>query len=360
MTGIDRRLVRRVIPFRCVDDETEALTKRGWVSGVDLTLDDEILAMDPATMQLRWSPVNRINRTMYDGEMYAVFGSGIDALVTPGHNWVTNDGRLVPVEALRQRDVVTVMGDGVDDCTEVYANAFVRLVGWAVCEGHYKARGGKVVAVEISQSESINHLFCESIRADLTESGAQWHEFMAGVERKIRYFGVTGSTKDAILSVAPSRVITPEFLVALSLRQRRMLVETMIDADGHRARVGDPRAHVAFTQKSVHATGTFVALAAMAGYATTTVLRRPSGVHVVTLRATRDVGVRHLAGRSVRGNTGPHPTSFPKKHYRGMVWCPSTGYETFVARRNGKVYVTGTTSPSTPERAPTPATLKAP
>ena len=37
-----------------------------------------------------------------------------------------------------------------------------------------------------------------------------------------------------------------------------------------------------------------------------------------------------------------HPNE-PTTYYQGTVWCPETEYGSFMARRNGKVYLTGNT-----------------
>jgi len=47
---------------KCVDDQTEALTQRGWVSGLELTTDDTNLLMDLVDGQLKWSPVPNADR----------------------------------------------------------------------------------------------------------------------------------------------------------------------------------------------------------------------------------------------------------------------------------------------------------
>jgi hypothetical protein len=52
-------------------------------------------------------------------------------------------------------------------------------------------------------------------------------------------------------------------------------------------------------------------------------------------------------GRNARGpgsgrGKAHHPNE-PTTQYNGQVWCPETEYGCFVARRNGKVYLTGNT-----------------
>jgi hypothetical protein len=67
-----------------------------------------------------------------------------------------------------------------------------------------------------------------------------------------------------------------------------------------------------------------------------------------TLREGGGRFVLHLTegGRSVtlRGTAGVG-SKVRREHYCGTVWCPTTGTGTFIARRNGSVFVTGNSFP---------------
>lgn len=334
LAPIEQVLVRNVFPFYayCADKDTQALTKRGWVSGWDVNESDDILSMNPKTGCLHWSPVKSVFRNPdYAGPMHRMKGQKIDALVTPNHTWPLIDGQLRKVQELRYEDRIRVMGEEVDGPT-VFSDAFVELVGWTVTEGHYKKNSaGNVTTIEISQKATSPEV--EEIRRVLKTSGARWHEFLAGVDHQIRYFGVTGSMTQLLKEAAPGRVMTPEFLCRLSAWQRRQLIDVMLRADGSRAkrsgRAVNPTAQ--FSQKSKEMTDAFVMLCSMSGIPTTTTWRL-SDVWITTLRRntpkTTKVGLLH--DRSV-------------EQYQGLVWCPETEYGTFVMRRNGIVCVTGNT-----------------
>jgi hypothetical protein len=96
----------------CVDDQTEALTQRGWVAGDELRTDDMILSYKDK--KLTWSTVKSIYRDTYEGNMFHLTGSGMDALVTPGHKFVTDTG-IKPVELLCKTDNVILSGEGSPD-----------------------------------------------------------------------------------------------------------------------------------------------------------------------------------------------------------------------------------------------------
>ena len=112
----------------CVDETTQALTKRGWLRHDQITTDDIILSCDPADNILKWGPIHEIFRNPhYSGMMFHLTGNGLDALVTPGHKFLTPERGLVKVEQLRQLDHITLMGLPVASPEHAtYSDAFVQ------------------------------------------------------------------------------------------------------------------------------------------------------------------------------------------------------------------------------------------
>jgi HK97 family phage portal protein len=339
---------------KCVDDQTETLTQRGWVSGWDLTTKDTILAMDPADGVLKWSPVNEVYRNpAYDGDVYRLRHAHLDALVTPGHKWavvprpgqgkrLTGDEPAavkVKVEDLSTHDRIMVMGKPeVSVAAPFFTDAFVELVGWAVTEGHYtpneaslRRRPGRTAPyVQIRQNVGDN---ADRIERVAKEAGATFS--VTRREDKIMV-NVRGEIAAAIQAVSPDRVLTENFLLNLTPAQRELLLHTMLDADGHRQKT---TASWTFGQKEQAAAEAFQFLATLCGY-TTSIRRREyeyrhKGIAVVKHEWLVIVRQRRIA--TIQRNTRT------VEHYRGMVWCPNTDYGTFVARRNGRVFVTSNT-----------------
>lgn len=329
--------VVQVLPFYrwCVDEQTEALTQRGWVSGHDITTDDIILSMDPADGRLKWSPVRSIYyEGDYDGPMHRVRNQGIDALVSPGHSFLTQRG-LVKIEDLRQRDVIRLMGDEAPDGDGRYDDEFVEIVGWAVTEGHYRKNR---ITVEISQKDGTDN--AERIAKVLDHYGATFHTYLGGVDMAIRYFGVGGEVAKAIRDVAPGRVMTWDFLWGLTAHQRERLIEVMLEADGAHVQRGRGDCPT-FTQENQAAAEAFVTLCTLAGRQT--YMRRDGDCFKVSVRGRKTTGVRRIEGWADPSNRAPVLAQRPTERYRGLLWCPETAYGTFVCRRGGITHVTGNT-----------------
>lgn len=105
----------------CVDTETEALTQRGWLNVDQITTEDIILSMDPSDGKLKWSKIYEIFRNdNYEGEMFKLEGSTIDALVTPGHKFLVGNG-LIKIENINSDSYITTNGISVDAINNNYA-----------------------------------------------------------------------------------------------------------------------------------------------------------------------------------------------------------------------------------------------
>lgn len=339
----------------CVDPGVEALTKRGWLKYNELTLDDIILSCDPNTRNLVWSRLKEIYiNEDFDGKMFHLSSNGFDSIVTPGHRWLTEEQGLVPVEKLRIKDHVVLLGNALDDnSTKKYTDAFVELVGWAVTEGCY-FYGKRIHEVRIAQKKQSG---IDSIRRCLNDLNAHWKEYKQKNtytnEKDIQIFHISGNIANSIIAVAPgkTKVLSYDFINNLTKEQRNLLVQTMISGDGYRTTdKNNGRISEFYTQKDRKHIDSFVALCTMAGLVTTVKFNEKmktkfgdSDIHLVRIRSSKKCSVSNVNfhGGRVKLNRFGAPSHIPTYDYKGVVWCPVTEYGSFVCRRNDKVFVTG-------------------
>lgn len=69
----------------CYSDDTEVLTKRGWLRHSEISLSDEVGCFDPETSSMIYHRPSRIVKKAHAGDMYRFKGYGYDLLVTPEH-----------------------------------------------------------------------------------------------------------------------------------------------------------------------------------------------------------------------------------------------------------------------------------
>ena len=324
----------------CVDTETEALTQRGWLRENEITEDDTILSYE--NNDLTWSKIKSIYRGEFDGLMHKLTNRGIDALITPGHKIVTNRG-LVPVEYLLQSDKIIMLGNPVKTNNEPkYSNSMVELLGWILAEGNYQP---KKQLVTIYQNEGV---YADRIRVCLNTLNFKFSE---STGRKNISFLLNRPASNKIFSILPVKNLSMEFILDLTLAQRELLINTMVDGDGWSRSSG-----WSYTQKDETHVDLFQALCAISGHKTNShfATHKSFGKQVsyfnINKFASNTTNVTsidfHGGSRNGRGLIGrgkaTHPNQ-PTTHYTGIVWCPETEYGCFVARRAGKVYLTGNT-----------------
>ena len=72
----------------CYDDQTEVLTKRGWLFFKDVSINDEIATRNPKTYKFEWQNPIKLIESDYNGELIHFNSRGIDIAVTPNHRMI--------------------------------------------------------------------------------------------------------------------------------------------------------------------------------------------------------------------------------------------------------------------------------
>lgn len=335
----------------CVDQETEALTKRGWLKYNQINESDIILSMDVSDNTYKWSKIHEIFRNEnYDGKMYKLTGSTIDALVTPEHKFVTENGLEKIDNITCKKHLITMANPLIDYGDEFVNDNVIKIIGWYITEGSrytYTRKNGEVSNYKsIHQSQKVNPHYCDEIREILlsfvTESERNVFTEHVNGDGMLRFNISNKCTLSSLIDklVNPNgKVPTLEFLHSLSQRQRLILIETMMKGDGWLSQyVQKDKKHIDF----------FVMLCTLSGVTTNTSHRTTqtkyglTSVYTVTLsnkKSSYMERVNMYGGKRTRADVCNKPTV----HYKGVVWCPRTDYGTFVCRRGKKVYVTGNT-----------------
>ena len=329
----------------CVDSDTEALTQRGWLGIDQITEDDTILSYSES--DLTWSSIKSIYRGKYDGLMHYITSRSVDALVTPHHKLVTGRG-LIEAELIKQSDQVIIMGNAVSAPIEkTYSDSFVELVGWIMTEGCYQLPKN---SIQVSQNPGAK---ADRIRHCLNMLNFKFSE---SLHKNNLCFSLNVSASKQIFEIFPIKNLNMDFILALTADQRELLIKTMIDGDGW-YRKGN---NMSYCQKDKEHVDLFQALLTLAGKKSNYhyIVDHPSfrklvnfySVNVFSKRGNKtNGGCLNFNGGLNNGvglNRGRGKSAFPNTptvQYNGMVWCPETEYGCFVARRNGKVYLTGNT-----------------
>jgi len=336
----------------CVDSETEALTKRGWLTINEIADTDTILSFDGES--LAWSSIRSIYRGDFNGKMHRLTQQGFDSLITPNHKIVTERG-LVPIELLKQSDKVLMLADAVNDTTEIYKDDLVELMAWVVTEGCYQFdKNGSLRDISIYQNEG-DH--ADRIRKCIRQLGYVFSEKIHKGNNIV--FRISRKNSKEVFSLLPNKNEFMDVIADLSKRQRWIFLNTLIDGDGWRT--GSDKQNLRYVQKNKDHIDCVQALCAILG--------RRSNAHYIekisygkltnyyTLNIfsskkniTNGSCIKFNGGLNTGkdgitqlGNGKLHHPNSPTEDYSGQVWCPETEFGSFVARRNNTVYLTGNT-----------------
>lgn len=339
----------------CVDEETEALTNRGWLKYDQISLNDKILSYDTDTKNLTWGSIQDIYVGEYNDLMFKLDLVGLDALVTPNHKFVSLENGIKPIEEFKTNEHLVLLGNHVSDENKSikYSNNFVQLIGWAVTEGNYLL-GKRSNCVQIFQKEGEKAMRIRKMLNDLNEDYKEYN----WTNPEIKCFRLKGDTANKIVEKAPNKIVSMEFIMELTQEQRMILIETMISGDGWRRKYFknvDDKTKWSYCQTDKKHIDNFVALCTISGLSTSTHFNKKitgytkKPYYVINIfqdpkltcyfeNVNMHGGRAKAGGDRKNGNVIHNKPTIP---YNGTIWCPQTEYGTFVCRRGKYVYVTG-------------------
>jgi hypothetical protein len=331
--------------FACVDTETECLTKQGWMNYERLNKGMEIAGYELDTGLLRWQKLNDISAyDVIDEEMVSVETRDMSMLLTWNHRCVvrrrtkeepiTEDAIVIRAHELNTRSYIPISADWAEpSCGGVYMQPeFAELMGWFVTDGYIKH--SKFVGID--QSWAVNKEKCNRIRYLLEYLQADYKHKITkrewgGRPADMMHITIRGEVAERLLALCPNKKV-PFGMLTWQEGSMKSFLNGVIGGDGS-LRKDDGR--ISIIQKNKAFLDDIQAIAVRLGN-TANLSQRKDGTWVL-----------YLTGRKYRGLRGTNGKNnvIGRKKYTGVVWCPQTELTTFVARRNGKVFITGNTFP---------------
>ena len=187
--------------------------------------------------------------------------TGMDALVTPGHKFVTQDG-LKKTEYLLEKDRLILMGNSVKDNNfQKYPDELVELIGWVITEGNFYTRkdGTSYQRVTIYQNEGE---YANRIRFCLNALNMSFSEYSRKRTKNYQIaFTLSKDASQKIISIINQKNLTMDIILSLAHHQRELLIQTMVSADGW------VRGNTfSYCQKNKEHMDMFLALCTISGY----------------------------------------------------------------------------------------------
>lgn len=388
--------------LRCVDTETEILTKRGWLRWDQVQVGDQTLGIDPSTSRASWQIIEEVFAKPHVGTMTAMKGRVHDSLTTGNHRWLTRTraGRWVwkTTDTLTSDSSIPLSAKVELPVEPIYDDDLVELAAWYFTEGSHEHRLRSLDwGMWVSQSHVVNPENVERIRLlskrlygapgdqlpkgvfvaqeriddvlrlaalgvsgrqiakDLGENRNSVARWLSGSRRTDRsakwcerplsngktefHYSQEVSREIKALVHGHDKIPTPEFLCALTLDQLDLFIEISLLGDGTQY-----RGQRGFIQKHPGRVGAFEMACALAGRPVHTRLHGDACCSMSTVLHRSWVNPVKASGLvKYRSNAGTGSMSIKSVPYDDVVWCPRVEHGNWLARRNGSIYYTGNT-----------------
>ncbi|MFA4880571.1 MAG: ribonucleoside triphosphate reductase [Candidatus Doudnabacteria bacterium] len=324
------------VGFQCLSGDTEILTSEGWRGYSEVKAGDEIKTFNLKNSQLEEKKVTSVFKRQYQGVMYNLKNRIQDQLISHGHRVVrklfSNGGYVLePIEAilkLKSPFIIPVAGKNANLDAKV-SDDQIQLLAWVISEGSIERPGKRrcCYRVSIYQSKFQNRANYNEIINLLKHFKLHYSEYLTA--------SLGGEVQRMRMDAESSRVIhkwfgtkenihfIPACLQDLSERQARLFLDTYLKADGFEG------CKIATTDLDL--LDQLQIILVQAGYGFTVMTRKPT-------IGQKDIYVLRII---------KHPETYiarvKKVNYHGVIWSVHTENETVIARRKGKVFITGNT-----------------
>lgn len=354
----------------CVDENTEILTKRGWVGINGILCSDISYGLNTETGLIEESKIkNIIKRASHENErMFGIKNQHLDIRVTENHDVLyssKNSNKFMKRQACDFSEmkaftkIYTAGNMDIGDCPEI-SDAELSFLGWFLSDG---TRNKKTNAIAIYQSLS-HPEYIKEIEGIIIDCGFKYGRCLikrSGVWGKyndcVMFYISNGNPKKNQKHLSGYKKIEawcdksiPDCYNRLSRRQLLVLLKTLFNGDGSK------RAKVKYTVGTMSITcgdnkrmaDRIQELCVTRGLSCNiSTAITPHGTKTYNLYI-KDVLYRTVAGKNISNGTisGKKPYTRPRfrelvKVEGELVWCIENTLGTIITRRNGKVSITG-------------------
>lgn len=339
----------------CVSLDTEILTVDGWKRYDNISVNDPIYSFNLSTQTIESDRIQAINVSKDTTEVVRFNSPSFEAVSTMNHRWVVCEAD----EAPRIKETYNIyknkwpdypilrVGDNTFKDNPNYSDSELKLIGWLLTDGHFKS---SPYTFELYQSErrTKNQFIYQDMIQTLNALGLQYKD---GYEESIQYHTIYLNKCDTTIKwmkLFPERELTAPFISELSQRQASIVMWSMIEGDGT---LGENHTNITYTCSNLRQVDAFQYLAFIAGYATNFYETSPevhnshpsSNICYASVNNAKPIQITKpyytvSVLRVQRAQIYPHHKSIETTE---GVWCPTTSNGTWVARYNGKVFITG-------------------
>jgi ribonucleoside-triphosphate reductase len=257
-----------------------------------------------------------------------------DQLISPKHRVVrkvfnADKYILEPIEdvsKLKSPIVIPIAGESANTPSDI-PDEQIMLMAWIVSEGTLEKGKKGTNRISIYQSKIKNMKKYDEIKKLIKHFNFQFDESettgFGDPVKKIRLNSNSSKVIHKWFGNDSNIKFIPNFLTHLDKRQSKLFLETYIKGDGFE--------ECKISTTDIGILDQLQIIAVNAGYGFTVLTRKPT------------IGTKDLYVLRLIEHKDTYIQKIEKIDYDGIIWCPHTENETIIARRNGKVFITGNT-----------------
>ena len=309
----------------CVSSDTLCLTSNGWKKYNQLIIGEKIASYNTETDIIEFKPLKYIHKYKVNEKLYRLKAYRVDLLTTREHRnfIVTRQGKkkFRTSEDLGYYDRIFIAGKKmIIENTISIGEDMAELIGWIVSEGTMiKCKKEKVTHFRIYQNEGKYSDRIDYLLKKLKIPYKKTNGHHGRYKQKTWYLKRCDVT-DKIINLIPKKELN-DLVLKITDNEAKCLFRSLIQGDGHIHKY--QKNAYTFFQKNKNTCDWFEILALRLGYSVSSKTRQGNNNNIACL---------------------PNKTSnikITKENYSGIVWCPEVENHTWIAKRNGKVCITG-------------------
>ncbi|MGC9309683.1 MAG: anaerobic ribonucleoside-triphosphate reductase, partial [Candidatus Nanoarchaeia archaeon] len=233
------------------------------------------------------------------------------------------------VEKLKSPFIVPIAAESKNEEADISDDA-IKLLAWIIAEGSIEKPGKYRCCHRISiyQSEKKHPEEYKEINNLLQSQNLEYstRDSTPSLGQGVKMMRLNAASSRQVHSLFEGRQeidFIPKQLLNMGVRQSRLFLDTYLKADGFEG------CKITTTSKTI--LDGLQQIAVNAGYGSTILKREPT------------IGSKQLYVLRLIKHKDTYIKQINKVNYSGVIWCPNTDNETVIARRNGKVFITGNT-----------------
>ncbi|MDI6752262.1 MAG: ribonucleoside triphosphate reductase [bacterium] len=327
------------VGFQCMSEDTEILGKDGW-KRYDEVKEGEIIATFNIDMGfIEYLPVENVFTKEYKGKMYNIRNRISDQLISPGHRVVrkkfgANGYCLEEIEKVKEVKspfIIPIGSLGNIKGEKSVDEEIVKIIAWVVAEGSLDSSGRGNGRISIYQSKTKSREDYEEIISTSNNLGLKYTERnQAGLGEECNILRFDADSTREILGYFNSNKekgikFIPGVITMAGTETARLFLETYIKGDGHDG------CKITTTSETIK--DGLLQVIVNAGFGATTLVRKPDN----------DISKKDRYIIRVIKHKDTYINTIKEVDYEGVIWCPNTKNETVIAKRAGKIFITGNT-----------------